>query len=197
MKSCTRQVIGGIAHPRTLTRRWAGMSGRSAHPSGPLRLCRRTPAWSRIDTGNQRPPWGTGRMFTLLTNGDRSRLDDLNDVLRIARPDDPGLCGHPPLDARRRPALGHDSRMAAAQPSAAQRVTVDEDQTATSDCANARQSGDDIPDGYYDLVSDGPDRPRPGRRSPYAPSGSAGRRPGPGRVLSGTRCGSRVGISGS
>jgi hypothetical protein len=28
-------------------------------------------------------------MFTLLTNGDRSRLDDLNDVLRIARPDDP------------------------------------------------------------------------------------------------------------
>jgi len=24
-------------------------------------------------------------MFTLLTNGDRSRLDDLNDVLRIAR----------------------------------------------------------------------------------------------------------------
>ena len=70
-------------------------------------------------------------MFTLLTNGDRSRLDDLNDVLRIARPDDPGLCGHPPLDARRRPALGHDSRMAAAQPSAAQRVTVEEDQTGT------------------------------------------------------------------
>ena len=28
-------------------------------------------------------------MFTLLTNGDRSRLDDLNDVLRIARADDP------------------------------------------------------------------------------------------------------------
>jgi len=28
-------------------------------------------------------------MFTLLTNGDRSQLDDLNDVLRIARPDDP------------------------------------------------------------------------------------------------------------
>jgi hypothetical protein len=24
-----------------------------------------------------------------LTNGDRSRFDDLNDVLRIARPDDP------------------------------------------------------------------------------------------------------------
>jgi len=28
-------------------------------------------------------------MFTLLTNGDRSQLDDLNDVLRIARADDP------------------------------------------------------------------------------------------------------------
>ena len=28
-------------------------------------------------------------MFTLLTNGDRRQLDDLNDVLRIARADDP------------------------------------------------------------------------------------------------------------
>ena len=28
-------------------------------------------------------------MFTLLTSGDRSQLDDLNDVLRIARADDP------------------------------------------------------------------------------------------------------------
>jgi hypothetical protein len=76
-------------------------------------------------------------MFTLLTNGDRSQLDDLNDVLRIARADDPVyvasrgwmLVGDLPL--------GHDSRMATAQPPAAQRVTVDEDQTATSDCANA------------------------------------------------------------
>ena len=29
-------------------------------------------------------------MFTLLTNGQRRQLDDLNDVLRIARADDPG-----------------------------------------------------------------------------------------------------------
>jgi hypothetical protein len=28
-------------------------------------------------------------MFTLLTNGQRRQLDDLNDVLRIARADDP------------------------------------------------------------------------------------------------------------
>ena len=67
-------------------------------------------------------------MFTLLTNGDRRQLDDLNDVLRIARADDPVYVATPRLDAGRRPALGHDRRMATVQPPTPERVRVDEDQ---------------------------------------------------------------------
>ncbi len=117
---------------RTLTRRSAGMSGRSAHPcrdSPPLLA--RHPMWSSIDTGTKRPPWGRGRNVHPL---DERRSQPVRRPQR--RPADrpsrrPGLRGHPPLDAGRRPALGHDRRMATAQPSAAQRVTVEEDQTGT------------------------------------------------------------------
>ena len=44
---------------------------------------------SSIDTGTKRPPWGRGRNVHPLDERHRSQLDDLNDVLRIARADDP------------------------------------------------------------------------------------------------------------
>ena len=54
------------------------------------------------------------------------------------------------------------------------------------------QSGDDIPDRYYDFVSDGPDRDAdPHTRRLDLPGGDQV------QVATGNRCGSRVGISGS
>jgi hypothetical protein len=34
-------------------------------------------------------PWVEDRMFTLLNNGDQTEVDDLLDVLKLARPDEP------------------------------------------------------------------------------------------------------------
>ncbi len=81
-------------------------------PRGRARLPR-TARWSRIDT-EPTTTFGASVAITL--------FDELNDVLADRPSRRPGLRGHPRLDAGRRPALRHDSRMATAHPFTAERV---------------------------------------------------------------------------